>query len=305
VRFIYDGEGGDLFGRSRFENCKDDIQIKREIKSKLRTDLNTSIGNTMIVTFPMGETAEETEGNQRKAATIGVMTSQGQTITVPGFSLQDQINFITNKVDPTKIAPYGIRRLETNPTAMPGFRVAVDLVNEEILFGLLVLPRAVREADHGAKADAEQHTSTTALLAQGWLSYVAGLANEKTAIVLEQNYGPKMRDAVRIKAAPLDDESIGILRKILELLVAGDSSLAMKMIDIRAMLSKLKVKERPGFDQDAILQEQAATSAADDLSTRERLRAKGYDENRIKAILEEKRSEDVVPQDPDGLGSSS
>jgi hypothetical protein len=301
VRFIYDSEGGDLFGRSRMENCKDWIQLKWDIRDKIRTDLNTAIGNTMSIGYPMGTTTALTAENERKAAQIGICLSKGMTVTYPEFSMADQIRLATSNVDASKLSAWKINRLDTGENNFDGFKVAVDLTDEQILFGLLVLPRSVKEAEHGAKADAEQHTISMGTMAWRWISYVVGIVNNITDDILEQNFGKEARGSVRVKAAPISDESIAILKEILKVMLGANPTLALKMLDIKSLLEKLQIKMLPDFDQAMLAQQLAANAAGDVLSSAERLRHMGYDDERIKKIQDEKAEQDAVPADPDGL----
>jgi hypothetical protein len=302
VRFIYDAEGGDLFGRSRMENCKDWIQLKWDIRDKIRTDLNTAIGNTMMVGYPVvnGDT-DATEANRQKALTLVVSVSKGMGVVHPEFSMADQIRMASSNVDVSKLSAWKINRLETGDNNFDGFKIAIDLTDEQILFGFLVLPRSVKEAEHGAKADAEQHTDSMSMMAWRWISYVVGIVNNITDDILEQNFGKEARGSVRVKAAPISDESIGTLKDVLTVLLTGNPSLALKMLDIKSLLEKLQIKTLPDFDQQALALQLAANGAGDVLSSAERMRHMGYDDNKIKKIQDEKAQQDAVPADPDGL----
>lgn len=305
VRFIYDSEGGDLFGRSRFENCKDWIQLKWDIRDKIRTDLNISIGNIMTVGYPMDDTGDagKTALNEAKARTIGISLAKGLTVTVPGHSLKNQMAMAQAGIDPAKVKAWDINRLDTGTNSFDGFKIATDLVDEQILFGMLCLPRAVREADHGAKADAEQHTDSMSTMSWKRIIYSAGLAQNKTDIVLMQCYGPEARGKVKIKPTPIDDETIAVLKAIYTVLLS-DKALALKMLDVKADAEKLKLKLNPNFDQDKLVKQMDAESAREDLSSSERLRHLGYDEDGIKRVKKERAEDDAIPKDDDGLGDN-
>jgi hypothetical protein len=284
------------------ENCKDWIQLKWDIRDKIRTDLNTAIGNTMKVGYPMGTTAALTAENQTKAAQIGISLAKGMTVTYPEFSMAEQIRLATAGVDASKLSAWKIDRLDTGENNFTGFKVAIDLTDEQILFGFLVLPRSVREADHGAKADAEQHTISMGTMAWRWISYVVGMVNNITDDILEQNWGKQARGSVRVKAAPISDKALEILKGIFTELLK-DKGLALKILDIKSGLEKLQIKMLPDFDQ-AVLAQQMAVEAGggEAVSSAERLRKMGYSDAEIKKIQDEKAEQDSVPVDPDGLG---
>lgn len=297
IRFVYDAEGGDLFGRSRFENFKDWWQLKCEIRDKIRTDLNISIGNIMTVEYPTGSTEEKTAENEAKAATIALSLAKGQSVTMPGISLTTQVELARATVDPSKLRLWKIERLDTGTNSFDGFKAATDLVDEQILFGLLCLPRAVREADHGSKADSEQHTDTQEMLAWKWITYVVGLANNLTDVILVNRFGKEAKGAVQCKAVPLSDDAVKVLKDILTVLLS-DKSFALKCIDIKSSLEKIKIKPKADFDQEKLAKEIDVT---EDLSSRERMRRGGYKDDEITKIQGERAKEDAIPTDKDGL----
>jgi hypothetical protein len=309
VRFIYDGEGGDLFGRSRFENCKDWIQVKWEIRDKIRTDLNISIGNIMKVGYPVDDNNDsaKTLQNEQKGATIGISLAKGLCVTYPTFSTKTMLSLAQAGIDVTKLDTWKINRLDTGTNSFDGFKAAVDLVDEQILFGLLTLPRAVREADHGSKADSEQHTDSMVSMVWRWITYVSGIAQNITDTILVQRFGLGAKGQVRVKPVPLSDESKAILSQIFTQLLS-DKSLALKVLDIKSGLEKLQVKTLPDFDQEelAAQMDQAAEAAGlgDVLSSREKMRRGGYKEQDISRIQKEKATEDAIPMDEDKLGGA-
>jgi hypothetical protein len=124
VRFIYDGEGGDLFGRSRFENCKDWIQLKWDIREKIRTDLNITIGNIMQVGYPVDDNGDQakTIQNEAKAANIGVSLAKGLCVTYPTFSMKNQIAMARDGVDPPSSTRGRFHAWKPAPTASTGSR---------------------------------------------------------------------------------------------------------------------------------------------------------------------------------------
>ena len=301
VRFIYDSEGGDMIGRSRFENFKEWLQIKWDVRDKIRTDLNTAIGNIMQVGYPVGTDKAKTNANEEKAKTINLSLAKGMGVVYPTMSMDDQIKIASAGVDPSKIETWKINRTETGQNNFDGFKVATDLLDQQILFGLLVLPRTVREADHGAKADAEEHTKTSVMMAWGWITYVVGLAQNITDTFLVQRFGAKARGMVVVKAAPIDDASKGVLKGIYTALLS-DANLAVKVLDIKNDLLKLQIKTLPDFDQKVLAKQLGAQGVGDDLSRREKMKNAGYQDNEVDKILKDKAGEDAIPDDPDNLG---
>jgi hypothetical protein len=51
----------------------------------------------------------------------------------------------------------------------------------------------VREADHGSKADSEQHTDSMVSMVWRWITYVTGIAQNITDTILVQRFGRKPR----------------------------------------------------------------------------------------------------------------
>ncbi len=109
---------------------------------------------------------------------------------------------------------------------------------------------------------------------------------------------------VRIKPTPISDEALGTLKAIFTVLLS-DKPLAIKMLDLKSGAEKLKLKLRTDFDQKKLeadmAQQEAAKTAAPDLSSRERMRKAGYPEEDISKIKKERAAEDMIPEDDDGL----
>lgn len=262
VRFIYDAEGGSLFGRSRFENCKDWIALKWAGRDKIRTDMNIAIGNTMMVGYPQDDDNDPTKTAQNKvnAGIIGVSVSNGLTVSYPTFSMKSQVAMAQAGVDASKLRAWPIDRLNTGQNSFAGFKIAIDLMDEQILFGLICLPRSVREANHGSRADAAQHTDSMGLMAWVWITYVCGLAQNMTDDVLVQ-WGEE-RGSVAAVPAPLDDETVTILRLCLTTLLTGTPELGPKILDLKALCDKLGVRTLDGFDQQKMVDELAKEKEA-------------------------------------------
>lgn len=297
VRFVYDSEGGDFFGRSRFENIMEWIDLKWFIRGKMRQDANIAIGNQMQVFYPADKAGEKT--NETSARYILKALTNGQGIIAPDFSIAQKEAMSKNSMDPTKLRAWTIERLDTGTPSFDAFKTAIDLVDEQILFGMLVLPRSVKEAEHGAKADAEEHTDTMAMMAWRWITYVVGIANNITDDILEQNFGKEARGAVRVKPVPIDDASIAIIQQIMVTILSNNPDLAAKVLDIKANMEKLGLKMLPDFDQQQVAIAIAAKGKSDLLPASEQLKHIGYDEKDAKRLQDEKARE--VPTDEDGL----
>lgn len=302
VRFVHDSEGGDLFGRSVFENCKDWIQLKWKVRDKILTDLNVAIGNIMKVGYPMPDEGDGTTmaGNENRARSIGISLADGLTVTYPDFSIKQKLALASANIDPSKIRAWAIDRLETGGNNCDGFNVITTLVDEQILFGMLVLPRSVKEAEHGAKADAEEHTDSMVTIAWKWITYIVGIANNLTDGILEQRYGKEARGKVCIRPAPIKDEAKAILKQIFISLLS-DKAFAVKIADLKSGAEKLDIKLVDGFDQKKLVKEMDSAGLGDALSNDGRLRNHGYPEDEISKNRDEKRKQDAIPTDPDDL----
>ena len=110
-----------------------------------------------------------------------------------------------------------------------------------------------------------------ALMAWNWIVYVTGVAQLLTDIVLKQ-WGAKAGD-VMVIPAPLDDQTVTILRNLLVAIISGDPSVGVKAIDLKPLFDKIGVPMREAFDQDAMVQE------ADDAKKAELAAGKGTDGN--------------------------
>lgn len=303
LRLVFDAEG-DLFGRSRFENCKEWIQIKWETRDKIRTDLNVSIGNIMTVKYPTSDsgTLQDTAINEQKAATIGISLSRGLTVTVPDFSMQQKLALARGGIDPTKLTAWDISRLQTGPNSFAGFDSALTTEDTQILYGLLTLPRSVRESKNSSRADSEQHTDSMGTMAWRWIVSVTGAAQLMSEECLEQWGGKSARKLVKIKPSPLDDATVALYKDFLIALVTGSPELGTKLADLTSMCEKLGIKILKTFDQEKYNIQVSAKNAGDTLSSGEKLRQIGFPDEKVKQIQGEKKTEDTVPTDEDGLG---
>ena len=76
-------------------------------------------------------------------------------------------------------------------------------------------------------------------------------------------------ESMMVIPAPLDDQTVTILRNLLTAIISGDPSVGVKAIDLKPLFDKIGVPMREAFDQDAMVQE------ADDAKKAELAAGKG------------------------------
>jgi hypothetical protein len=124
----------------------------------------------------------------------------------------------------------------------PGMKLVLEYYDALIFRGWVRPERVGLESIHGSKADAETHTNTATLDSE---LIDRDIAEAVTRGVLDEllalNFGQRARGAVVIEPAPIEADSLGVLRGVLTSLLNKDEPAASSQIDLAALLDQLSV----------------------------------------------------------------
>jgi len=124
----------------------------------------------------------------------------------------------------------------------PGMKLVLEYYDALIFRGWLRPERTGLESRYGSKADAQTHTDTATLDSE---LIDRDIADAVTRDVVDEllvlNFGRKARGAVAIEPAPIETDSLGVLRGVLNSLIAKDGAEAAGKIDVAGLLDQLSV----------------------------------------------------------------
>lgn len=287
--WTHKGEGGNPYGRSRFEVIRkrwSEVEQIIERFAKYLAKVAAVIGQ---IHYPDG-TSKNAVGadwpNAWLAAEIAKDASQGRWLLIPNkfaaFLSGDNGN-VSPAVLEKALAAAGksdwvVSFLDPGGTDFaPGFTAALEYYDKLLVRGLLMPERSILEGKHGTKAEAGQHDEMTAMDATAlFRSFLRAFNRGVVDQVLVYNFGEKARGAVYAEAPPLADDSGESQDKVLAALLASPnpvvSGTAARVIDVVALCEDrdIPVVEQEAettiadaIDEDAAKQEQLQKQQAE------------------------------------------
>ena len=242
--YTYDGEAGNPYGRSRHENVRQVWSESEQIRQRLAQYLKKVAGIVVQLHYPEG-TSRDAAGAERPNQWLGQQVldavSAGRSVMFP--------NGFASSSDPRSAyelagkSPWQLSAFESaGADHAPGMKLVLEYHDALIFRGWLRPERVGLESRHGSRADAQTHTDTGTLDCE---LIDRDLADAVTRDVLDEllvlNFGSAAHGAVAIEPAPIEDQSLGILRGVLSQLLSSKASDAVSRIDVDALLDQLAV----------------------------------------------------------------
>lgn len=244
--YVYDAAVGDPYGRSRHENIRRRWAESEQIVERLAQYLKKVAGLVVQLHYPDG-TSKDAAGadrpNQWIAQSVLDAVSAGKSVMFP--------NLFASGDDPRTAADLA-GKSQWNLSAFdaggadqtPGMLSALQYYDNLLFRGWLRPERVGLESQHGSRADAGTHTDTGAtdsvLIDRDFARAVSrGIVDP----LLELNFGPTAKGAIRIEPTPIDDDAIENDQATLQTLLANPQTApqVMKLIDVPALLRELSI----------------------------------------------------------------
>jgi hypothetical protein len=242
--YSYDGEAGNPYGRSRHENIRQVWSESEQIRHRLAQYLKKVSGIVVQLHYPEG-TSRDAVGAERPNQWLGQQVldavSAGKSVMFPnGFAAGGDPR---TSYDLAGKSPWQLSAFESTGTDhAPGMKLALDYYDALIFRGWMCPERAGLQSQHGSRADAQTHTDTATLDSE---LIDRDLADAITRDVVDEllvlNFGQKAHGAVSIEPAPLEPDSLGVLRQVLSELLAARTGDTAGKIDADALLDQLAV----------------------------------------------------------------
>jgi len=245
----YDGEGGDPFGRSRFENIRTYAFIPwRDWIKKMGQYANKAAGVIPIITFPPGTSIDE----------------NGQVInnSVVARKLLDNLPLGKGVAIPIELVPFAQEMMKmgmkyedlmawkiTILDAKSGFGgealSTVQHFEALQMRGFLLPERTALEGTTGTKAEAGEHADIMIATAEeNSEDFVRQISDQLVQRFVVYNFGESQRTKIRLKAAPINDEARAIIKEILVPYLAANSDVLETAADVNDMMDRLGIPKK-------------------------------------------------------------
>jgi hypothetical protein len=254
--FTYDGEAGELYGQSRFENIRETAWRDWLDAATDLIRLGRKAAGIMPVVYTPPGSVNLSNGQTKAWSDIARTALQaardGLGIHLTHLGVGNMQAGMQNFEQLLNLIKASAVRLEVIDFGNQGPAITAILermrADEDLMFaGYLRSARTGMESQHGSRADAQQHTDTDTSDPELVSSMIAEAFNRQVVDdVLTLNFGEKARGAVFAKPAKMRDEDKETDYKILDALVK-DPALAtdyLTQLDIDA------ITERRGIPKD-------------------------------------------------------
>ncbi|MGD0387814.1 MAG: hypothetical protein ABSC42_02570 [Tepidisphaeraceae bacterium] len=242
--YSYDGEAANPYGRARHENIRQAWSESEQIRQRLAQYMKKVSGIVVQLHYPEG-TSRDTAGAERPNQWLGQQVldsvSAGRSVMFPnGFASTSDPRMAYELAGKS---PWQLSTLEAQGADhAPGMKLVLEYYDALIFRGWLRPERTGLESRYGSKADAQTHTDTATLDSE---LIDRDIADAVTRDVVDEllvlNFGRKARGAVAIEPAPIETDSLGVLRGVLNSLIAKDGAEAAGKIDVAGLLDQLSV----------------------------------------------------------------
>jgi hypothetical protein len=244
--YTYDGEYGNLYGRSRHENIRVTYSQAMQTAERMAQYQKKVAGVIAQLHYPEG-TSRDAAGVERSndwiAQQILEAVSMGRSVRFP--------NLFASIDDPATAATLAgksqwvLSQFELGGTDYsPGLLNSLAYYDKLLFRGWLRPERVGLDTQHGSRADAEQHSQSSVvdceLIDQDFAAaFNDGVIND----ILALNFGPDARGNVWVDPAPIADTQTQTLTSLLTALISNAQTGpgVASQIDIGAVLEDLDV----------------------------------------------------------------
>lgn len=254
----YDGEAGDFYGRSRYENLRIHVWAPwTHLERKWRNYIEKATGIIPMVEYPLGQ-GLDASGNTTDTSKIAMALLQalgrGEGVAMPReFAPWAEQMIAKGNVDPATISNWVIKFVEVAPGHGTEIVEMFRYFDSLKCRGFLTPERTILEGQHGTLAEAEAHTDVALAVADDVLGDIVDCTNRQVVdVMLVQNFGAEAKGKVRLKAAPIVDDERAFVRQVMSAILTNPSNadLFMATIDLDAAIDEAglpKARENIGL----------------------------------------------------------
>ncbi len=244
--YTYDGECGNLYGRSRHENVRVTFGQAVQTAERMAQYHKKISGVIAQLHYPEG-TSRDAAGVERSndwiAQQILEAVSMGRSVRFP--------NLFASMEDPVAAAELAgksqwvLSQFDPGGTDYsPGLLNSLAYYDKLLFRGWLRPERVGLDTQHGSRADAQQHSESSIIDSELIDQDFASAFNKQVVDdVLTLNFGPDARGAVWVDPSPISGAKTDTVKSVLTALLGNQQTAApvAGRIDIDALLDDLDV----------------------------------------------------------------
>ncbi len=247
--YTYDGECGNLYGRSRHENVRVTWSQSQQTAERLAQYQKKVAGVIAQLHYPEGvsrDAAGVERSNDWIAQQILEAVSMGRSVRFP--------NLFASMDDPRAAADLAgksqwvLSQFDPGGTDhSPGLLAALAYYDKLLFRGWLRPERVGLEAQHGTRADATEHSETSIVDSELVdRDFAAAFNSNVLDDLLTLNFGPQAKGAVWVDPSPISDTKTTTARAVLASLLNHPQSATpiIDQIDTKGILADLDIPMR-------------------------------------------------------------
>lgn len=259
--FTYDGEAGELYGRSRHENVRMKAwQPWEDTMSRTGQYITKVSGAIPMVRYPEGKSRDAIGSEVDNyiiathiLATLGKLNGVAMPTNMSAWAE----DLARQGVDIEKLWAWQISFIESTGQHGGDLRSLLSHFEALMMRGWLVPERAAIEGQHGTKAESEVHQDIVIAGAELLLDeFIDTIQKQVVDQVLVLNFGEDARGTVKLKPSPLVDEKAMLVRDMVKQVLTQPANvpLLLHTLDMDAMLDNAGLPKREEtLDNAAIL----------------------------------------------------
>lgn len=293
--FTVDPEGGDMYGRSVYENIRQTSwRGWTDTMEKLGRMMTKIAGIIMMVEYPEGKSKDasgQTIDNYDIACAVVREVAKGHAIAMPNTLARHARTLAEKGIDVSKLKAWNFNFLETSSGHLAEMLQILTHFERLMVRGLLISERSVIEATMaGSRADSETAADLSLVIAEDLQDDIINAINKYLVNpLLVYNFGPDAADTVVVRAEKLQDESKAMLRSVMAAYLnnPNNADVVAQLLDIDKGIDTLGLPRKGNI-------EDAANLADDSPEEKQRLREMADALQRANAEGED----DAEPEDP-------
>ena len=250
--FSYDGESGNIFGRSRHENIRKEWSAWDKTLEKLGAYTGKVSGVVPIVEYPIGQSKDKegkAQSNFDLASAVLQELGRGKGVAMPNVFAIHAKELIRSGVNLAQLKAWHISFLQTKGDHSKGMIEALRHFEKLMLRGWLVPERSVTEGQYGTKAEAGAHADIGLVMADlVFFDLVQQFNEDVLDLLLVVNYGEEARGSVWLKPSGLSPGLRAFFRSLLTevLSEAANVDLLLRLVDLDSMIELVGLPKMEG-----------------------------------------------------------
>ena len=244
-------EAGELYGQAAMANCESPYDNWHEANNAATRYDKKMAGAHWIIGYPLG--TSQINGVEIDNAEVMRMIADhlqaSGTVGIP-TTLSAQLDSL-NEQSPKGQELWYVK-LEADPGGQTNFIDRMKYLDALKVRAIGLPERAVLEGQFGTKAEADAHGDLAILGMEARHNAIVRIVNWHCVNqILELNYGPKAKNTVYLKPAPIADTNLQFLRELYSKLLGTDiGALEAHSVDMESLKDRLGIPIRPAEDID-------------------------------------------------------